>query len=186
MTASGITLNLSARNLTPNVNYNQFNKVQINLKDNGNNQSVFTLQNIQKEANCLNKQKRKKYLKIAKVTLLTSLSIYMLVNPLLASAQIPQAITVATTPDMILPEDILKAGMYLIGLTAALALVISIIFFQASGIYRMMRRSKEAIEWQTDIIKGLATAIIAPVLMVVIAFMAYLLFQGLPFFAKPF
>jgi hypothetical protein len=186
MTTSAITLKLSARKLEPNVRYNEFDKVQINHKKQEDLAPVFTLKNIQEEVNHLNKQQRRKYLKIAKATLLTSLSIYMLVDPLLASAQVPQAITVTTTPDMITPPDIMKAGLYLIGLCAALALVISIVLFQLSGMYRMLRKSKEATEWQNDILKGLATTIIAPVLMVTVAFLAYLLFSGLPFFPKPF
>jgi hypothetical protein len=194
MTSSAITVNLSAKKLEPNVEYNKFKP--INTKDENKlliNNQAFQLQNIQEEVKHLSKQQRRKYLKIAKATLLTSASILMLVNPLFASAQVPTAVMATAslvvgtpTPDMIMPEDVMKVGLYLIGITAVLALIISILFFQASGIYRMMRKSKEATEWQTDIIKGLATTIIAPVLMVLVAFMAYLLFQGLPFFAKPF
>jgi hypothetical protein len=185
MTTSGITLTLSARKFTPNVNYNQFDKLQINHKKNGSNQSVFTLQNLQEEVKYLNKQKRKKYLKIAKATLLTSVSIFMLVNPLLASAQVPQAITVGTAPDMIMPADVMKAGLYLIGITLAVAVILAIVLYQISGMYRMLRKSKEATEWESDIIKGFSQVLLAPVIVVTIAGLAYLLFAGLPFFAKP-
>jgi hypothetical protein len=192
MTQSAIVLRISARNLEPDVKYNHFKP--INSKEENKpllDQSVFHMQNIQEEVKQLNKQQKKKYLKIAKATLLTSLSIYMLVDPLLASAQVPTAVmataslvTSAPAPEMITPSDIVKVGLILIGLTAISGIVLSIILYQVSGAYRMLRNSKEATDWQVDIRKGLSDILIAPVIILTIAMMAFLLFAGLPFFPK--
>jgi hypothetical protein len=192
MTQSASVLRISARNLEPDVKYNHFK--QINSKEENKpllHQSVFHLQNIQEGVKQLNKERRKKYLKIAKATLLTSLSIYMLVDPLLVSAQVPTAVMATAslvastpTPEMITPSDIVKVGLILIGLTAISGIVLSIILYQVSGAYRMLRNSKEATEWQVDIRKGISDILIAPVIILAIAMMAFLLFSGLPFFPK--
>jgi hypothetical protein len=193
MTSSAITVNLSAKKLEPNVKYNYFKSM--NTKDEKlliNNQ-VFQLQNIQEEVKHLSKQQRKKYIKIAKATLLTSASILMLVNPLLASAQVPTAVmataslvTTSTAANMIMPSDIIKIGVYLIGLLMALSTITAIILYQTSGVYRMLRKSKEATEWQLDIKKGFSQVILAPVIIILIAMLGFLLFGNLPFYAKPF
>lgn len=192
MTTQGFTLNLYAKEPTPNVKYNS-KSIQINHKQKElKADSAFILNNLQEEVKNLKLKQRKRYVRIAKATLLTSLSILTFANPLLASAQIstvavPVLATVAnTTPDMIMPADVMKVGVYLIGIFMAISTILSILLYQISGGYRMLRKSKEATEWQSDIIKGFTQTLIAPVIIVTIAFLAYLLFGNLPYFAKPF
>lgn len=165
-------LNLSAKQLDQEVNYIPYS--QINL-DYTNNQS-FLICNIEEEVKKLPKKRKKLLYAVAKSLLISSISSLIIVNPVFA----------ATTSVAIMPPDIMKIGMYLIGICATASTVLAIILAQLAGGYRMLMKSKEATEWTTSILKGYTQVILAPVLILAIAFLAYLLFGNSAFFVKPF
>jgi len=178
---SQMKLNLSVKNLDQEVNYIKPHK-EINLNEQVKNQS-FLIKTIEKEVKSLSKKKQKVLLTIAKATLTASISSLILVNPVFAAT--PLAVPVATG-SAIMPTDIMKIGMYLIGICATVSTILAMILMQLAGGYRMLRKSKEATLWMNDILKGYAVTIIAPILIMTIAFLAYLLFGDSNYFIKPF
>ncbi|MGM7720520.1 hypothetical protein [Metabacillus sp. Hm71] len=174
---SQMKLNLSVKELDQEVNYINPYK-EINLNESFENQT-FLIESIEREVKKLPSKKKKVLYTIAKATLTASISSLMLVSPVFA----------ATPTTAIMTTDIMKIGMYLIGICAAVSTILAIILSQLAGAYRMLRKSKEATEWTTDILKGYVQTLLAPVLIITIAFLAYLLFGTSEFsqwFVKPF
>ncbi|MGG3890347.1 hypothetical protein [Metabacillus fastidiosus] len=168
-------LNLSAKLLDQEINYNPFKQINLNNKD---DKLDFLIQNIEREVKTLKKKEKKQFLKTAKATLIVSLSSLMIVNPTLA--------TTTQTVEQVMPTDIMKIGMYLIGICVTAGTVMAIILSQLSGGYRMLNKAKEATEWSTNIMKGYVQILLAPVLIITIALLAHLLFSNLPYFVKAF
>lgn len=172
-----VQVTLSAKQLDPMINYNFFDKSPKN--------EVFHYKNLIEEVKNLPKKKKIKYAKICLATLTTLASISILGIPTFAET-IPLAVEVTTQTGQILPKDIVDIGKYLIGICAAIGFVLAIILYQLAGGLRMLRKRKEATEWSSDILKGFFQILVAPVLIVTIALVCYLLFSGIPFFTKPF
>jgi hypothetical protein len=188
MTTSTIRLNLSVKkqDQEPNVRYNSYKQLKINHRGEFLNESKsvdFILLNLQKEVKTLSHDKKKRYVKIAKTTFLTSMSVLTLVTPQLTFAAVPVS---TPPPDMIMPKDIMEIGMYLIGLTAVASTVLAMFLGQLVGNYKMLRKGEKANSWATEIIKGYVQTIAMPLIIVTIALLAYLLFGNSQFFSKPF
>ena len=184
-----INLKMSAKDLDPNTKYCNPTRSYLLGKDVGTaGDELFLLQNLQREVKHAKKNQKKKWLKVCKVTLAASVSLLMLTNPKLAlAATVVQATgTLSPEASMLMPEDIVKAGMWLIGMCTIASTILAIILTQFAGSYRMFRKGKEATEWMTDILKGYTQVILAPVLILLIAFVAYLFFGDLKWFVKPF
>lgn len=172
---SQVKLTISTKNLDTEVKYHSPSQ-QISFEEHPR----FLVPDLPKEVNQLTKKKKRNYARICKVTITTALSLFALASPTFAATT-----AVAQTAE-ILPADIIKIGMYLIGLCAAASTVLAIILSQLAGGYRMLRKGKEATEWTTDILKGYTQVILAPVIIVSIAFVVYLLFGNFEWFVKPF
>lgn len=186
-----IKLNITTKNLESNTKYHNATRSYLLGQEATMTeaQELFHLQNLDREVKRLKKPTKKQILKICKITLATSASVLMLVNPKLAlAATIVQQTTGPLSPEasLLLPEDIVKAGMYLIGICAVASTILAIILTQLAGNYRMFRKGKEASEWMTDILKGYTQVILAPVLILLIAFVCYIFFGDLKWFVKPF
>ncbi|MFS1518525.1 hypothetical protein V1503_18990 [Bacillus sp. SCS-151] len=164
-----IKLNLCVKRPEQGVNYIPYSKADTC--------STFLIKNIQKEVVKLNKRKKKIYKQICQTTIATSGFLFMLVRPVLAATG---------NPTTIMPSDIAKVGMYLIGICTAASVVLAILLTQLAGGYRMLRKGKEATEWTTDILKGLTQVLLAPVLIITITLVMILLFGNFEWFVKPF
>lgn len=176
---SQVKLTISVRKLEQEVKYNKPHQ-QIHWNEQS---KPFLTQTLLEEVKQLPKKEKKKYAVIAKTLLLTSISTLALVNPTFAATSVE---TVAQQQGTIMPKDIMEIGMYLIGLCTIISTVLAIILSQLAGGYRMLRKEKEATAWTSDILKGYTQIILSPVIIVTIAFLAYLLFGGSQFFIKPF
>jgi hypothetical protein len=141
------------------------------------------------------KKKLKTFAKVCALTLATSASIFMLVHPAMAATtQTVVANTNVSIPAVsspLLPSDIKEIGLYLIGLIAVASTLGAIIAVQLAGGWKILKFGKdkavkEANDWTTQIMKGYLQVLLAPVLILVLAIIVYLLFQNFPFFAKPF
>jgi hypothetical protein len=168
-------LNLCGRELDQEVKYNVPHKA-IRLNSSKKEENNFLTQDLKKEVKGLSLKNKRKMLRICKLTT-ASISFFMLGTPVFA--QTPGA-------DVIMPTDIMKIGMYLIGICAVASTILAIILGQFAGAYRMMRKKKEATEWTDDILRGYAQTILAPVIIITIALVAYLLFGNFEWFVKPF
>lgn len=194
-------LKLSARKLDPNIKYCNPNQVfMLGEEPEGLSLPVlkekmdFFIPTLKREVKKLNKDTIKKYTKICVQTLGISLSLLALASPSLAApieatTKVVEVISpdlAKSSSDLIMPGDIAKIGLYLIGLGAVVSTVLAILLTQFAGGYRMLRKGKEASEWTTDILKGYTQVILAPVIILSIAFVVYLLFGSFKWFVKPF
>lgn len=166
---------LSARNLQKEVNYINPYKV-LNDEDS----VVFTIKKLEKEVKQLNKKEKKKFKVICHQILATSTSFFTLVNPIMAATNSPQ--------DLILPSDILEIGMWAIGIMAVASFILTIILLQSASVQKMIFRKKKKVanEWMIEILKGFTTIMLAPVIVLAISLVMYLLFGNLEFFVSPF
>lgn len=168
-----ITLNISARRLDPRIKYVPFSKTE-RVVD-----VPFILTNLKEEVGREKKKNLKRFARICKVTITTSALLFGLVSPTMAAS-------IAPVPNAILPSDIMKVGVYLIGISMAASTILAIILSQLAGGWRMLRKGEDATKWTTDILKGYTQVILAPVIIVSIAFVVYLLFGNYDWFVKLF
>lgn len=181
-----MSLHLCGRGLDSKVKYsNPYKTIKFNqninqssISNNKNEISDFLNLNPEKEVKQLKKKDKKKILiKAGKLLAMASVSYLMLGTPVFAQAP-------TSTP--IMPSDIAKIGMYLIAICAMASTILAIILGQLAGGYRMLGKKKEATEWIDNILRGYAQVILMPVVILTIAFVAYLLFGNFQWFAKPF
>lgn len=147
-------------------------------------QGDFFIQNIQREVVNLNHSSKRKFKKICQATISTFASSFLLVTPTFAKSPAVQVTSQAL--DGFMPKDLAMYGLILIGIIATASTILAIILMQLAGGMKMLRKSKDANEWMTDIMKGYTIVIISPILILTIAIVAYLLFGNFKWFAKPF
>lgn len=142
----------------------------------------FLIWEIEREVTSLNLRRKKIIYKVAKGLLLTSISFLVLTNPTFAATTSTNVL-----PSTIAPSDIVKWGMYLIGLTTLVGTILSIIYRQINAIKNkiMFNNPQEASTRQREIIKGYIEVLISPVIMFAIAYAAWILFSGCPWFVNP-
>lgn len=149
-----------------------------------NNQSDFFIKEIQQEVVKLDRQTKKKFKRVCQTTIATFVSTFALVTPALAES--PTAQVTAQVLDGFMPKDLAVYGLVLIGVLAMASTILAILLMQLAGGMKMLRKSKDANEWMTDIMKGYTIVIVSPVLILTIAIVAYLLFGSFKWFVKPF
>ena len=179
---------ISAKKLDSGIKYvKPYQRFELEKQD-------FLMTTLLEEVKHEKKRNLKKYAKICKVTIVTAALLLTIVHPTFA-ATIPGAQLVAsnlpaplptTIPNSILPSDIVKVGVVLIGLSTAASSILAVVLAQLAGGYRMLRKGDEATKWTTDIIKGYTQVLVAPFLIGAIAFVVYLLFGSYDWFLNIF
>ena len=178
-------LNVSAKKLDPEVKYIPFNMATQELP-----KPFLAHQNLLEEVKT--KKDRKKAVRILIRVAAVSLSILTMVDPTFAMAQIStEAIEVMSNSNQpaleIMPNDILELCKWLLRITMmatfGIALIMSVL---ASSLGYLKGRTNEAFKWVADIVKSFTMAIAAPMIIVMIALAAFLLFGSSEFFIKLF
>lgn len=178
---SQMLLKISAKKLDPQVNYVSPLK-SISLEGNQD----FLFRNLEWEVKRTKKKDLKKYAKICRAALTTSLLLLGLAHPAFAATDV--LIPGSAGSNVLMPKDIVTIGLWIIGISATISSVLAVILMQLAGGYRMLRKEnkRDATEWTQEIMKGYTQIILAPVIILAIAFIAYLLFGNFQWFAKPF
>jgi len=188
------TLAISAKNLSPNVNYKRFDEIKLN-------NPLFTIESIQEEVRNLKTPKeKKKAKKILYKTMLYTTSILTMIitheftstSMALASTSLPtetEAIFTNTTPNPeglnmpeITPSKITEWGFNLAVMALGGSMGIAMIMLVVTGIYSQFKRRKQASQWASDIIRGFVQSLIAIPLIYALFYLAVTLFQGFGFF----
>ena len=143
----------------------------------------FLAHNLLKEV----KPKRdgKKFVKMALRTIAVSASILTIVDPTFTLAA-TVAPVVTTTPEMITSMDIIKLCKYLMGICVAISFSLAMVLSLVAATWGYFRKTDKAFKWVTEIIKSFVMVMLAPTIILTIAFVAYLLFGGSEWFIKPF
>lgn len=173
-----LVVNISAKNLQSNMKYNssyfyinQMTKPIIN-----------PLSNIKEREVRLNREQRRKLIKILGVATATLLLSLIIGNSTFAATPT----TVPINNSALTMESIRQMGMYLIGITTTAGMILAIILRQIASGYNFFKRPEEASKWTSDIMKGFAQILMSPISIIAMALLAKLLFSGLPFFVSPF
>lgn len=175
-----LTLNLCVKKseVDPKVKYGKSNRLYI-----GGNRSPLSPAQESEVKFRINRNWKRALAKIIPATIMVSASFLIVGDYSLAATTTTH---VASLPDSLMPEEIQKVGMYLMRVTAVTGTVLAVLLVQLAGGYKMLRKSRESSEWLTDILKGYATVIVAPILIMTIAFLSWILFKEVPWFISPF
>lgn len=108
----------------------------------------------------------------------------MMVSPTTVFAQSGdtyQNMVPVTSDQEITPNLVMQWGFSLALTTVAIGIAIAGSLLALAGVYRMLRKRKEAEEWTTDIIKGLVQVLIAIPVVYSLFYLAQIVFQRIPF-----
>ena len=98
----------------------------------------------------------------------------------------PNATVSTESQSEITPDLVMQWGMTLSIITVAIGVAIASSLLAIAGVYRMLRKRKEAEEWTVDIIKGLVQVLIAIPLVYSLFYLAQLIFRNLPILGEMF
>ena len=162
-----VKLKISARELDPNVKYIPFRYEPT--------AQPFFPDTTPKEVNVpQNKWNPEFAWKVAGFVLMSALTI---VEPAFANGIDTETMQTAKEIDQIF--SLFTKLLVLVGVGSAGVLL------SAAGLYRMIRKEKEAKEWSTDIIKGLVQVLLAGPTVMLLVYIATLLFGSSSWFVAP-
>jgi hypothetical protein len=120
-------------------------------------------------------KKLKKILKISLAALGTGVG-----TTTRALAAVPTALPGApVAATSITPAIVMKWGLTIALISVSAGIALSMIMLSVAGMYRMFRKREKATEWTNDIIKGLVQVLIAVPTVLLLFYLAQILFQHL-------
>lgn len=180
-------LKISARTLDPTLKYNPFPIIYLN-QEKQLQKASFLAQTIEREVMSGTPKEQLKKLKILKKTfkiyasILSVVAVTTINKPLFAEEN-PNIHQVFLTDNQIgelNPSQVMEWGMKLALMTVGIGMAMGIVLLVTAGIYRMLRKKREATEWTTDIIKGLVQVLVAIPTVLGLFYLALKLFKRLP------
>lgn len=164
-----LQLNLCIKNPSSHVKYN--------FKNNENmvKQLDFTVKTLEKEVETLNKKEKKKLKEVLQTAYLTCVSTLVLAHPTFAATQ---------SQEINLPQEMKEIMNQLILICIIVGSGLATLLLVIAGIGKMFRYSN-AKQWSIDILKGLAQVLVAPVLVMTIVYLSFLLFGSSDWFVSP-
>ncbi len=180
MMQSQLVLTISTKKSNHDVRYGKDHQYYFN-----HHTPSFLTQAQPKEAKIkLSRRQQRKILKVLGIAAMST-AIFLVIGHSTLAAGIPASAAATTMQSPLMPGNIQKIGMQFIKITTITGTILAVILSQMAGGYKMLRKSEEATKWLTDILKGYATVIIAPVLITIILLVANLLFSGVPMYVNP-
>jgi len=155
---------------------------------------LFLAQTLKEEVTKGTKKQQKKNLKQLKKLFIQFATISLMVGvgtsfgiittePLTASANSLMATTANATPTTeITPDSIMDWALKIALLVVAVGVGLSMSMFAIVGIYLMItRKRKEALDWNSDIIKGVVQVLVSIPLIYALFQLSQIVFKNLPF-----
>ncbi|UPI13432.1 hypothetical protein [Bacillus phage SBSphiJ7] len=173
---------MSSRELNSAVSYKSPVQ-QFNLKEKVEDDVLFIASTLQKEViKGTTGQQRKKIKQLKK--LLKGFVVVMgagiqATPKAFAAAPLTGATTTAAA-NQITPAMVMSWGLNLALISVSVGVALSMTLLTLAGIYRMMRKRKEAEEWTTDVIKGLVQVLVAVPVVYLLFYLAQTVFKSLP------
>lgn len=175
-------ITMSSRELNSAVSYKSPVQ-QFNLKEKVEDNVLFIASTLQKEViKGTTGQQRKKIKQLKK--LLKGFVVVMgagiqATPKAFAAAPLTGATTTAAA-NQITPAMVMSWGLNLALISVSVGVALSMTLLTLAGIYRMMRKRKEAEEWTTDVIKGLVQVLVAVPVVYLLFYLAQTVFKSLP------
>lgn len=170
-------LTISARELSPTVTYRPFTKVNVNNKS-MEEQALFLVKNLREEVMKGTESQQRK--KIKQMKRLLKLSLSVLGAMVGATPKSFAVTTAATTTNPVTPAIVMQWGLTVAMISVSVGVALSMTLLTLAGIYRMMRKRKEAEQWTTDIIRGLVQVLVAVPVVYLLFYLAQTVFKSLP------
>lgn len=175
-------ITMSSRELNPAVSYKSPVQ-QFNIKEKVEDDVLFIASTLQKEViKGTTGQQRKKIKQLKK--LLKGFVVVMgagiqATPKAFAAAPLTGATTTAAA-NQITPAMVMSWGLNLALISVSVGVALSMTLLTLAGIYRMMRKRKEAEEWSVDVIKGLVQVLVAVPVVYLLFYLAQTVFKSLP------
>ncbi|AYJ75274.1 hypothetical protein BSP36_187 [Bacillus phage BSP36] len=170
-------LTISARELSPTVTYRPFTKVKVNNKS-MEEKALFLVKNLREEVMKGTESQRRKKIKQMKRLLKLSLSVLGVMVG--ATPKSFAVTTAATATNLVTPAIVMQWGLTVAMISVSVGVALSMSLLTLAGIYRMMRKRKEAEQWTTDIIRGLVQVLVAVPVVYLLFYLAQTVFKSLP------
>ena len=178
-------LNITSREYSPGVSVRSYRFIADNKK-NGIVEGVDFLVNcLEKEVMCGSSRQQKKNirkLKAIQIGFVSLLGVVAVMNPFTVSAQTPELWSPSITEGGITltPDLVMDWGLKVALMTVAAGVALAGALLAVAGVYRMLRKRKEAEDWTTDIIKGLVQVLIAVPIVYTLFHLAQIVFRNMP------
>lgn len=131
------------------------------------------------------KNRKLKYLKKLHKGYMSMLVTLMMVSPASVFAEgnssYQNLISTSNNNEEITPNLVMEWGFSLALTTVAVGVALAGSLLALAGVYRMLRKKREAEEWTTDIIKGLVQVLIAIPVVYSLFYLAQMVFKRIPF-----
>lgn len=168
---AALKVTISARELDPNVKYVPFRNEAVPFFPKPNPVKEVIVEPI--------KWKTEFLWKLAGFVLTSAVATMAFGDPTLAAGTM-EAETLKTSQELNVMFDMFAKLLVAVGVGS------SGVLLSAAGLYRMIRKDKESRDWTTDIIKGLVQVLLAGPTVMLLVYIATLLFGGSSWFVTPF
>lgn len=174
-------LNLCVKKPNNLVNYIPSNPITI-----GELPVNFQPKIILEEVKSLSRKGRKKFQRVAKTFLMTTISFLALSSKSMAATLNPA--TELPVSSVGIPAELMDFMMTSLLIVVGVGIFLSAILMVSAGIMRMLgkRRRKEAEDWSVDIIKGFTQVLLAVPTIFLIYYLVSMILKSSGFFVSPF
>ncbi|AGY47450.1 hypothetical protein Grass_185 [Bacillus phage Grass] len=175
-------ITMSSRELNSAVSYKSPVQ-QFNLKEKVEDDVLFIANTLQKEViEGTTGQQRKKIKKLKKLLkgFVVVMGAGIQATPKAFAAAPLTGATTTVAANQITPALVMKWGLNLALISVSVGVALSMTLLTLAGIYRMMRKRKEAEEWSVDVIKGLVQVLVAVPVVYLLFYLAQTVFKSLP------
>ncbi|ATN94425.1 hypothetical protein BSP9_076 [Bacillus phage BSP9] len=175
-------ITMSSRELNSAVSYKSPVQ-QFNLKEKVEDDVLFIASTLQKEViKGTTGQQRKKIKQLKKLLkgFVVVMGAGIQATPKAFAAAPLTGATTSAAANQITPAMVMSWGLNLALISVSVGVALSMTLLTLAGIYRMMRKRKEAEEWTTDVIKGLVQVLVAVPVVYLLFYLAQTVFKSLP------
>ncbi|AYJ75418.1 hypothetical protein BSP21_083 [Bacillus phage BSP21] len=175
-------ITMSSRELNSAVSYKSPVQ-QFNLKERVEDNVLFIASTLQKEViKGTTGQQRKKIKQLKKLLkgFVVVIGAGIQATPKAFAAAPLTGATTSAAANQITPAMVMSWGLNLALISVSVGVALSMTLLTLAGIYRMMRKRKEAEEWTTDVIKGLVQVLVAVPVVYLLFYLAQTVFKSLP------
>lgn len=175
-------ITMSSRELNSAVSYKSPVQ-QFNLKEKVEDNVLFIASTLQKEViKGTTEQQRKKIKQLKKLLkgFVVVIGAGIQATPKAFAAAPLTGATTTAAANQITPAMVMSWGLNLALISVSVGVALSMTLLTLAGIYRMMRKRKEAEEWSVDVIKGLVQVLVAVPVVYLLFYLAQTVFKSLP------
>lgn len=175
-------ITMSSRELNSAVSYKSPVQ-QFNLKEKVEDDVLFIANTLQKgviEGTTGQQRKKIKQLKKLLKGFVVVMGAGIQATPKAFAAAPLTGATTTAAANQITPAMVMSWGLNLALISVSVGVALSMTLLTLAGIYRMMRKRKEAEEWTTDVIKGLVQVLVAVPVVYLLFYLAQTVFKSLP------